>query len=112
MTTAADTQYFNLVNTGTFPLAGVALEATTSRGTAVIEACSTTWNELLHVCPLGSIAVAATSGAGAATYAVGLPTGSTVRLRARATSGQRNFTLTVSVNVTRTQARAASTTGS
>ena len=111
MTTTTDTRSFNVVNTGTLPLTGVILQATTNRGAAVIEACTTTWNEPLHLCSLGSITVAATSGTGATTYAVPLPTGSSVRLRARTTSGQRNFTLTIGLNVTRTQARAATTSG-
>jgi hypothetical protein len=106
----AEPQYFNLVNTGTLPLAAVTFEAITTRGSAVIEACSSTWNELLGTCPTGAIIVA-TSGSGPTPYTVPLSAGSSVRLRASVTSS-RNFTMTIGVNVTRAQARAAAITSS
>ena len=106
----AEPQYFNLVNTGTLPLAAVTFEATTTRGSAVIEACNSTWNELLGTCPTGAITVA-TSGTGPTPYTVPLSVGSSVRLRASVSNG-RNLTMTIGVNVARAQARAAAITGS
>jgi hypothetical protein len=104
-------QYFNLVNTGTLPLTAVTIEATTTRGAAAIQACATAWNETLDICPSGAVTVA-TSGAGPTPYNAPMPTvGSSIRLRASVTSG-RNFTMTIGVNVTRAQVRAASVTGS
>ena len=104
-------QYFNLVNTGTLPLTAVTVEATTTRGGAVIEACSTTWNELLGTCSSVLPVTVATSGAGPTAYTVLLPAGSSIRLRASVTNS-RNFAMTIGVKVSRAQVRAATTTGS
>jgi hypothetical protein len=100
------------VNTGTLPLTAETYAATTNRGSAVIKACATTWNELRGTRPSNAIPVA-NSGAGPAAYAGPLPAaGSSIRLRARATSGLSNFTMMLSVSITRTQARAAAVSGS
>lgn len=108
------TQYFNVVNTGTLPLTDEIFRATTSGTSAAVEACSTTWNESTGSCPSGVITTVTTTGAGPTAFAAPLPaTGSTIRLRARITGLLLgSTTITISVNVNRTQVRAASVTGS
>jgi hypothetical protein len=109
----ADRQYFNVVNTGTLPLIGQTFTATTTAGSAAIEACSTAWNESTGSCPSGIITTVTTTGVGPKSFAAPLPTaGSAIRLRANKTSGLLSFTVTVGVSVARTQVRMASTTGS
>ena len=107
------TQYFNVVSTGTLPLSGGNYTATTTASNAVIEACSTTWNESNNRCTSGVITTVTTTGAGPTPFAAPLPAaGSSIRLRARITGVRLASTVTVSVEVSRTQARYASVTGS
>jgi hypothetical protein len=106
------TQYFNLVNTGTLPLIGGTITATTTASSAVIEACSTTWSESNGRCPSGVVTTVASTGAGPTPYSTPLPaSGSSVRLRARITGLKLSSTVTIGVEVSRTQARAVTTTG-
>ena len=107
------TQYFNVVNTGTLPLIGETFTATTTASNAVIEACSTTWNEANNRCSSGDITAVTTTGAGPTLFVAPLPTaGSSIRLRARITGVKLASTVTIGVKVSRAQVRAATTTGS
>ena len=108
------TRYFNVVNTGALPLNAAMITATTRGNTAVIEACSTTWNETFGTCPSGTITTVTTTSTSPATLTASLPAyGSTIRLRARITDLLTvNSTVSVSVDVSRAQARAATRTGS
>lgn len=105
--------YFNVANTGTLPLIGEIVSATTTNAPAVIEACSATWNESTNLCPSGTITTVVSTGAAPQTFAAALAaTGSIARLRARLTTildiGQVS-TITVGISVTRAQVRAATT---
>jgi hypothetical protein len=106
-------QYFNAVNAGTLPLIAESFKITTTAGSAIIEACSTTWTESNGRCPSGVITTVTTSGAGYTSFSAPLPAaGSSIRLRARVTGLQLlDSTVTINVEVTRAQARAAATTG-
>lgn len=66
-------QYFNVVNTGTLPLLGTTLTATTTASSAAIEACSTTWSESDGNCPSGVITTVTTTGAGPTPFSAPLP---------------------------------------
>lgn len=106
------TKYFTVVNTGTLPLSGGTFTATTTASSAAIEACSTTWSESNGTCPSGVITTVTSTGAGAKPFSAPLPaSGSSIRLRARITSLQVDSIVTVSVQITRAQARAATISG-
>jgi hypothetical protein len=104
-------QYFTVVNTGTLALAGQIYKATTSGNSVEIQMCSTTWNESNDSC---SVTPTTVPSNGSSAFTAALPaTGSKIRLRARIIGVQlSSSTVTISVNVTRTQVRAATITGS
>jgi hypothetical protein len=118
-TNVAPPQYFNVINTGTTPLAGAIYGLSQSDTTTVtIEACSTTWNETTHTCSgltttLVTTAVGSTTGSASSTVVPTNP-GAVLRLRARPAMGSRNAqdTYTISTSVNRAAVRAGTTTSS
>lgn len=103
-------QYFTVVNTGTQPLVGQIYKASTSGNSVEIQTCSTAWNESNDSC---SVLPTTVPSNGSSAFTAALPaTGSKIRLRARIIGAQlSSSTVTISVNVTRAQVRAATITG-
>lgn len=108
-------QYFSVANTGTLPLIAQTLRAATDSSSAAIEACSTTWDEITGSCLSGTITtvVSTATGSGSAVFPAPLPDrGSLIRLRALLVgSNLLGTTVTIRVDVTRAQARAATISG-
>ncbi|MEN8582820.1 hypothetical protein ABFP37_08950 [Burkholderia sp. RS01] len=109
-----DRQYFNVVNTGTLSLTGETFTATTTRSSAAVERCSTTWDESTGTCPSGTITTVMNTGASPTALNAPLAaTGTKIRLRVRITAAiQRDSTITIGVTVSRSQVRTANTTTS
>lgn len=107
-------QYFSLVNTGTVPLIAETLSATTN-SSAIIETCSTTWDEITGSCLSGTVTtvISTATGAGSTVLTNPLPApGSSIRLRAQLLDlNLLGSTVTINVEVTRAQARAATVSG-
>lgn len=107
-------QYFSVVNTGTIPLTAQTIRATTNSSSAVVEACSTTWNEIDGSCSSGgSIIKVITTDLGSTVLVSSLQDhGASIRLRAQPVgSNLLGSRVTINVEVTRTQARAATVSG-
>ncbi|XAS68275.1 hypothetical protein V3C33_02815 [Micrococcaceae bacterium Sec5.7] len=109
-------KFFNVANTGTLTLTGATYTATTTQPAAVVEACSTSWNESNNTCPSGTITQIVQTGTGpSASTFVPVNAGAAIRLRARITSLLSlgiAATVTIGVSVDRGQVRTATTTSS
>ena len=104
---------FTVVNIGSLSLTAAQYSATAS-GTAAfsIDACSVEWSSRDNSCP-GQLTVITNTSSAVISSIVPSAAGSSIRLRAALTgSAPNNTKISVSVNVARAQARAASVTGS
>ena len=110
---APPAQYLSVFNTGTLDLTGATYGVTSTSTTGevpVLERCTATWNEAVGTCLLGTITTVPT---GTSTTVAPQVVGSSVRLRVRFTRNvSAGTTVTVSSQVSRTQARLATTTRS
>ncbi|NKX53853.1 hypothetical protein [Arthrobacter mobilis] len=102
-------QFFTLGNTGTLRLTGATFTATASTGTAVLEVCSTVWNETNNTCPQGTVTEVARSGTAAYSASISpVNGGGSTRVRARVTTAIISASdVGVSVSVSRAQVRTA-----
>ncbi|WP_146068851.1 hypothetical protein [Arthrobacter sp. ZGTC131] len=110
-------KFFTVANTGTLDITAASYTATATPGTFAfrIEACASGWNEAADTCAAGRSTVLNTPASSLLSSAVPMAAGSSIRLRASATAFPRNPTtptLTVGVDVSRSQARGATVTGS
>ena len=113
--TANPAAYFWVYNTGTLPLLDTTYALTGSSSTATtlaVEACSTTWNEATTgaACS-GTITTVVPLGASRSGVAPAAP-GARVRLRLPPTAKNEGYSVSLTVSVSRAQARAAAVTRS
>lgn len=109
-------QYFRVTNSGTLDLTGAtyALSVTgLSVGTVSVRACTVAWNETLHVCP-GTVTTIVTNSnspqsvTGLSPYPAS--SGTSIRLQINDTGANvGTVTAILTVSVSRSQARAATT---
>ncbi|NKX49451.1 hypothetical protein HER39_02415 [Arthrobacter deserti] len=102
-------QFFTLGNTGTLRLTAATFTVTATTGTAVLEVCSTAWNETNNTCPQGTITEVVRSGTAPRSASISpVNGGGTIRARARITSAIVSASdVGISVSVNRAQVRAA-----
>jgi hypothetical protein len=110
-------KFFTVANTGSLNITAASYTATATPSTFAfkIEACATGWNEVADTCGGGRTTVLDTPASSLPSSAVPLAAGSSIRMRASVTAFPKNPpnpTQTVGVAVSRSQARAATVTGS
>jgi hypothetical protein len=110
-------KYYTVANTGTLNITGASYSAAAAPSTFTfrVEACASGWNEAADTCAAGRTTVLDTPASNLLSSTVPVAAGSSIRLRASVTAHPKNPpnpTLTVGVDVTRAQVRAATVTGS
>lgn len=111
-----ENKYFTVGNTGILGITGATYTATASPSTLTlkIEACSGAWNESADSCTGSVSTVLQTPASNIVSSTVPTGAGTAIRLRAGITGlvpPHTTPTVIIGVNVTREQARAATTTG-
>lgn len=107
-------QYFNVTNLGTLTLlTGTYSVVASPVVTTLVESCSATWTEGTGACSGAITTVVGSTASPATTARCPAAVGSSIRLRARITASIASTTsVTVGVTLTRSQARAATTSTS
>jgi hypothetical protein len=109
-------QYLSVTNSGTLTLVGstYSVSVTSGTGTVSVKSCTVAWNETLNLCVGTTTTVVTTTNSPQSVTGLGqFPTTSGAAIRLQISdAGAGSLTASFAASVTRSQARAATTTNS